>query len=243
MTEERTGRYYDLLQKLFKEIDQESIHADIEELRREKPEMSREQLAAHLTKRASMKVAGVGAAAGIPGGALGVLAMAPDIFNLVVQQSRLVLSIAFLYDRKPDIHERFREVLAVLALSAGASASSRGARVLIAKGLERAAAGKLARRIFGRALARKLPSAAPLLGTVAGGAINYFSMRAVGRAAVALYSGDAEKAEAVAAMAEPEPEAAPEPKPPRKRAPPKKSAAPAGPAPRPRKRSPKKSGE
>jgi len=186
------SRFYGLLEKLFKEIDQESIQAEVDALRSAKPELSREQLAEHLTKKASMRVASVGAAAGIPGGALAILAMAPDIFNLVLQQSRLVLSIAFLYDRKPHLKQRFKEVVATLAVGTGASAGRLGVRVLVAKGLERAAAAKLARKIFGRFLVRRLPAVAPVLGTIAGASINYVSMRAVGKAAVAYYSGSDE---------------------------------------------------
>jgi hypothetical protein len=186
--EEDPGRFYDLLEKLFKEIDQQSIEAEVIALRAAKPDMTRQQLAEHLTKKAAVRVATVGAAAGIPGGPLGVLAMAPDIFNLVLQQSRLVLSIAFLYDEKPHVQQRFREVLATLAVATGASAGRQGARLLITKGLERAAAGKVARRIFGRFLVRRLPAVAPFLGTIAGGTINYVSMRSVGKAAVNFYS-------------------------------------------------------
>jgi len=182
-----SSRFYDLLQKLFKEIDQDSIQAKVLALREAKPELSRKELARHLTRKAAVRVASVGAAAGIPGGPLGVLAMAPDIFNLVLQQSRLVLSIAFLYDRKPHVKERFREVLVTLAVATGASAGRQGARFLIAKGLERAAAGKLARKIFGRFLVKRIPALAPILGIVAGGTINYLSMRAVGKAAVNYY--------------------------------------------------------
>lgn len=187
-TPDPDGRFYALLERLFKEIDQESIHAEVTALKKTKPEMSREQLADHLTKKASVRVAGVGAAAGIPGGPLAVLAMAPDIFNLVLQQSRLILSIAFLYDRKPGLRERFKEVLATLAVATGASAGRMGVRVLLETGLEKAAAKKLARKIFGRFLARRLPKIAPLIGTVAGASLNYFSMRAVGKAAVKFYS-------------------------------------------------------
>ncbi|HYI08070.1 MAG TPA: hypothetical protein VEK57_03275 [Thermoanaerobaculia bacterium] len=187
-TTEEPSRYYNLLEKLFKEIDQDSIQAEVKALRKAKPELSREQLADHLTKKAAVRVASVGAAAGIPGGALAVLAMAPDIFNLVLQQSRLVLSIAFLYDRKPHLEQRFKEVLATLAIGTGASAARLGVRVILEKGLERAVAGKLARKIFGRYLVRRVPSIAPIVGTVVGGGINYLSMRAVGKAAVKFYS-------------------------------------------------------
>ena len=181
------GRFYGLLERLFKEIDQESIQAEVKALREAKPEMSREQLADHLTKKAAVRVASVGAAAGVPGGALAVLAMAPDIFNLVLQQSRLILSIAFLYDRKANLKQRFQEVLATLAVATGASAGRVGVRVLLAKGMEKAVAKRIAKKIFGRFLARRLPTIAPVVGTVAGASINYLSMRAVGKAAVAFY--------------------------------------------------------
>jgi hypothetical protein len=184
---EEDGRFYNLLEKLFKEIDQDSIKAEVEALRKAKPEMSREQLAQHLTKKAAVRVASVGAAAGVPGGALAVLAMAPDIFNLVLQQSRLILSIAFLYDEQPHLRQRFKEVLATLAVAMGVSAGRAGARALLASGLEKAVAKKIARKIFGRFLARRLPTIAPIVGTVAGASINYLAMRAVGKAAVAFY--------------------------------------------------------
>lgn len=187
MTEDT--KFYALLERLFKEIDQDSIQAEVEALRAAKPELSREQLAEQLTKRAAVRVASVGAAAGIPGGPLAILAMAPDIFNLVLQQSRLVLSIAFLYDRKPHLKRRFKEVLATLAVGTGASAGRVGVRMVIAKGLERAVAAKLARKIFGRYLVKRIPKIVPVVGTIAGASINYASMRTVGKAAVAYYSG------------------------------------------------------
>lgn len=197
-TKNDEGRFYELIEKLFKEIDQEAIQAEVLALRKAKPEQTREQLAAYLTKRAAVRVASVGAAAGIPGGPLAILAMAPDIFNLVLQQSRLILSIAFLYDQKPNVKQRFKEVLATLAVGTGAAAGRVGARVLIAKGLERAAAGKLAKKIFGRFLARRVVNIAPLVGTAVGGTINYVSMRGVGKAALNFYSNVAPKDDAAA---------------------------------------------
>lgn len=183
------GRFYELLEKLFKEIDQEAIQAEVAALREKKPELSREQLAEYLTKRAAVRVASVGAAAGVPGGPLAILAMAPDIFNLVLQQSRLILSIAFLYDRKANLRQRFNEVLATLAVATGASAGRVGVRLLLARGLEKAVATKFAKKIFGRFLARRLTTVAPIVGTVAGASINYLSMRAVGKAAAGFYAG------------------------------------------------------
>ncbi|HEX8254814.1 MAG TPA: hypothetical protein VF846_16840 [Thermoanaerobaculia bacterium] len=191
MAIEEDSRFYDLLERLFKEIDQDSIQAEIAALREARPHTPREKLAEELIKKSSKRVAAIGAAAGMAVGPLAVLAMAPDIFNLVLQQSRLILSIAFLYDRKPNLKQRFKEVLATLAVATGASAGGLGARVLVAKGLEQAAAAKIARKIFGRFLARRIPAAAPMIGTIAGGTINYMSMRAVGKAALAFYSDEA----------------------------------------------------
>lgn len=191
MPPEEEGRFYTILENLFKEIDQEQVRAEVQALREAKPNATREQLAEEMTKKAARRVATVGAAAGAAGGPLAVLAMAPDIFNLVLQQSRLILSIAFLYDRQPDLKQRFREVLATLAVSTAASAGGLAARTIARKGLEKAAAGKLARKIFGRFLARKIPNIAPLIGTVAGGSLNYLAMRAVGKSAVAFYSAEA----------------------------------------------------
>ncbi len=181
-------RFHQILETLFHEIDLESIQQGVGKLREEKPKASRAQLAKILTRRAALTTAAVGAGAGAPGGAIGLMAMAPDIANLVVQQSRLVLMIAFLYDQSPDHDERFREVLAVLAVSTGAAATRRGVRYLVERGLEGEAAEALGRRIGGRYLARKIPDLAPLVGGVAGAGLNYLAVQATGRAAIEYYS-------------------------------------------------------
>ena len=182
-------RFYRLLERLFKEIDQDAIQADVTALRASRPNDSREALAEYMTRRAARRVAGVGAAAGLPGGPLAMLAMAPDIFNLVLQQSRLILSIAFLYGRKANLKQRSNEVLATLAVATGVSVGRLGVRALITEGIKTTVARKMAKKIFGRFVFRRLPMIAPVLGTVAGASLNYVSMRAVGKAAVNFYKG------------------------------------------------------
>ena len=103
-------RFYSMLETLFEEIDQESIRSQIRKLREEHPRESRKRLAKRLSRNAAMRVAAIGAAAGAAGGAFAIMAMGPDIFALVREQSRLILSIAFLYEREPRLPERFREV-------------------------------------------------------------------------------------------------------------------------------------
>lgn len=186
--QKQASTFYRLLETLFKELDQDSIEREVAELRLQRPMTPPEELARFLTKRAARSAAAVGAAAGAAGGPIGMLAMAPDIFNLVRLQSRLVLSIAFLYGRKPHLSERFREVLATLAISTGASASRQGARYLLRRGLEGKAAEKIVRQIAGRFLARRVPAVVPLIGGAAGAGLNYLAVQATGKAAIAFYS-------------------------------------------------------
>lgn len=185
--------FYRILENLFHELDQKSIKAEVEALRRNMPEASREQIAKKMIARTAKQTAMVGATAGVPGGAFALLAAAPDIFNLVRAQSRLVLSIAFLYEQDPGIDERFREVLAVLALSTGASATRQGVRYLITKGLSGQTAEAIMKKVAGRFMARKIPSIAPVVGSVAGAGLNYMAVRATGRIAIEYYASELAK--------------------------------------------------
>jgi hypothetical protein len=185
-----SDRFYDIAQKLFREIDQEAIMAEVKALRETKPGVSRRELAMFMTRKAAQKTAVIGAAAAATPGPIGLIVMAPDIFNLVRQQSRLVLSIAFLYDQKPDLRERFREVLATLAIATGASAAKKGSQALVARAIRESAARKLARRIAGRYVSRRFAAiAAPAVGFAIGATLNYMAVRSVGIAAQKYYSG------------------------------------------------------
>lgn len=182
-------RFYEIVQKLFREIDQEAIQAEVQALRKTRPRASRRELAMFMTRKAAQKTATIGAAAGATPGVFSLVALAPDIFQLVRQQSRLVLSIAFLYEQKPDLRKRFREVLATLAIASGASATKKGTQYLVSRSLQGAAVRQLAKRIAGKYFGRKIASAAaPAIGLVIGGAVNYLSVRAVGIAAQKYYS-------------------------------------------------------
>jgi hypothetical protein len=164
----------------------------VTQLRVDHPEASNLDLARLLTKKSARAAAAVGAVAGSAGGPIGLLAMGPDIFNLVRLQSRLVLAIAFLHGRRPHVQERFREVLATLAISTGASASRQGARYLLRRGLEGKAAEKIVKKIAGRFIARKVPAAIPLIGGAAGAGLNYLAVNATAKAALAYYATEPE---------------------------------------------------
>jgi uncharacterized protein (DUF697 family) len=182
-----SDRFYSLLETLFKELDQDAIKAEVEALRKGKPQVSREVLARTLTRRAAIRTASIGAAAGAVGGPWAILAMAPDIFNLVRQQSRLVLSIAFIYGQRPNLPERFREVLATLAVATGASAGRRTVALMIERGLEKRAAKAIVKRVAGKYVVRRLPKIAPMIGSALGAALNFAAVHAIGKAAVEYY--------------------------------------------------------
>jgi hypothetical protein len=179
---------------LLKEIDQNQIEKEVEEEVRKHPELSKAQIAQQLITAASRKAATTGALAGGFGGPIALLAMAPDIFNLVRQQSRLILAIAFLHGRKPGTPERLKEITATLAISTGAAGARRGIVFLLDKGLGSGIAYKITKKIAGRMMARKLPTLAPIAGGAIGGAVNYLAVRSVGRLALDFYSKNAERA-------------------------------------------------
>lgn len=183
-----TDRFYSMIETLFEEIDQEAIRGEVRKLREEHPRESRKRLAGRLARKAAFRVAAIGAAAGAAGGAFALLALGPDIFALVREQSRLILAIAFLYDQEPRLPERFREVLAVLAVSTGATAAREGASFLLAKGMEEQLTRKVVRKIAGKFIARSLPEIAPVIGGFIGAGINALAVKGVEKAAVEYYA-------------------------------------------------------
>ncbi|MFA6957584.1 MAG: EcsC family protein [Thermoanaerobaculia bacterium] len=176
------------LDRLIREIDQDEIVSNVAQLREKHPGETREELARRLLIKGAVKTATVGTAAGAFGGPMALLAMGPDIFTLVREQSRLVLSIAVLYGQKPKVDERLREVLAVLAVATGTTLARAGVRKLVTRGLETELAETIVKKIAGRAIARRLPRIIPIIGGLVGGAVNIGAMVAVERAALEYYS-------------------------------------------------------
>jgi uncharacterized protein (DUF697 family) len=175
------------LDRLLREIDQDEIAASVAQLQEKHPGESREELARRLLMKGALKTATVGTAAGAVGGPMALLAMGPDIFTLVREQSKLVLSIAMLYGQKPKVEERLREVLAVLAVATGTTLARVGVRKLVTRGLEAEIVETLVKKIAGRAVARRLPRIIPIVGGIVGGAVNVGAMVAVERAAIEYY--------------------------------------------------------
>lgn len=176
-------------EKLLREIDQDQVARDVAAMRAEHPTLGTTEIATKMVRSAALKAASTGAVAGGFGGPIAMLAMVPDIFNLVRQQSRLILSIAMLHGKEPNHPDRIREVMATLAISTGATASRHGITFLLQKGLGSEVAYRIAKKIAGRFIARKLPTLAPVAGGAIGGAVNYLAVRSVGRLALKYYGG------------------------------------------------------
>jgi uncharacterized membrane protein YcjF (UPF0283 family) len=175
------------LERLLREIDQDQIVEAVSQLQEKHPGETREELARRLLIKGALKTATVGTAAGAVGGPMALLAMGPDIFTLVREQSRLVLSIAVLFGQKPKVDERLREVLAVLAVATGTTLARAGMRTLVTRGLEAELVATIVKKIAGRAVARRLPRIIPVIGGIVGGAVNVGAMIAVERAALEYY--------------------------------------------------------
>jgi uncharacterized membrane protein YcjF (UPF0283 family) len=175
------------LERLLREIDQDEIVENVANIQAKYPGETREELARRLLVKGAIKTATVGTAAGAFGGPVALLAMGPDIFTLVREQSRLVLSIAVLYGQKPKVDERIREVLAVLAVATGTTFARVGVRKLVMRGLEAEIVGTMVKKIAGRVVARRLPRIIPVIGGLVGGAVNVAAMIGVERAAVEYY--------------------------------------------------------
>lgn len=193
ITEALEKRFESVFEKLMKEIDQDQIRREVEQMRAAHPDETREEIARRFARKAAIRTATVGATAGALGGPMALLAMAPDIFTLVREQSRLTLSIAFLYGQAPGLDQRFREVLAVLAVATGTTVARSGARTVITKGLESNLARRIFRKIAGDFVIKRLPRIIPLIGGIVGGTVNVLAIAAVERAAVDYYGGLAEE--------------------------------------------------
>lgn len=176
------------LERLLREIDQDEIVRNVSNLQEKHPGETREELARRLLVKGAIKTATVGTAAGALGGPMALLAMGPDIFTLVREQSRLVLSIAVLFGQRPKVEERLREVLAVLAVATGTTFARVGVRKLVMHGLESEIVETLVKKIAGRVVARRLPRIIPVIGGIVGGAVNVAAMVGVERAAIEYYS-------------------------------------------------------
>lgn len=181
----------EVFRSLFEEIDTDKIRKEVEVMKAGEPDFHPVEYARVLARRTAIRCAAAGAVTGLPSGLLAIGSLGADLAYLMYQQFRLILAIAVLYGHEPSNRERFTEALSCLAYASGVGIGKQG----IATVLESATVegGAVAEKIGTRFLKERLAKAIPFVGAVSGGALNYWSVRAVGRAAIRYYESQIEE--------------------------------------------------
>ena len=173
----------EVFRSLFEEIDSEKIRRDVAALKAGAPGFEPADYATMLVRRTALRCAAAGAVTGLPSGLLAIGSLGADLAYLIFQQFRLIVGIAAIYGHEPSQRERFHEALSCLAYASGVGIGKQG----IAVALESFEAGAVAEKIGARFMRERLAKIVPWVGALTGGALNYMSVRAVGRAAIRYY--------------------------------------------------------
>src|SRR5512140_104641 len=177
--------FLDVFESVFEEIDTKKVKAEVEDLRKRAPDYDPSSYANILTRRTAIRCAATGAMTGLPSGVLALATLGADLAYLVFQQFRLILGIATVYGHEPTHRERFNEALACLAYGSGLTLGKQGlAAVLETASLE---GGVVAERLGTRFVSERITKVVPFLGSISAGTLNYFAVRAVGRATIRYY--------------------------------------------------------
>lgn len=191
---EKKFDFWVLFSKLFQDIDNEKIMLSVENLKDEFPQLDNEQLSQKIIDEEALFCGVIGAATGALPWPWSILGVAPDLMTLITKQSRMVLSIAYVYGYEPDAKERAVEVLGCIGTSAGAVAGTYGIKKLVERKMQQELIAELARRIGALMMRRIGARFIPLIGAMAGGFFNFGSVMAVGNTAMNYYRNRETKA-------------------------------------------------
>jgi uncharacterized protein (DUF697 family) len=187
----------EMFRSLFEEIDTDKLRREVDALKAGAPEFEPSELARTLIRRTAIRCAAAGAVTGLPSGLIAIGTLGADLAYLIFQQFRLILGVATIYGHEPTHRERFNEALSCLAFVSGVGIGKQGiATVLESASIE---GGMVAERIGERFARDRVAKIIPFVGAVSGGALNYFAVRGVGRAAIKYYESrvDPDLAEAI----------------------------------------------
>jgi uncharacterized membrane protein YcjF (UPF0283 family) len=175
----------EVFRTLFEEIDTEKIRREVSALQNRAPHFEPIDQARLLVRRTAIRCAAAGAVTGLPSGLLAIGTLGADLAFLMFQQFRLIVGIATIYGHEPSHRQRFNEALACLAYASGVGLGKQG----IATMLESATVegGAVAEKIGARFARARLSKIIPFVGALSGGALNYMSVRAAGKAAIRYY--------------------------------------------------------
>jgi len=179
----------EVFRSLFEEIDAEKIRRDIAALKADAPEFEPVEHARVLVRRTAIRCAAAGAVTGLPSGLLAIGSLGADLAYLIYQQFRLIVGIAAIYGHEPSQRERFNEALSCLAYASGVGIGKQG----IATMLETFEGSAVAEKIGTRFVRERLAKVIPFVGALSGGALNFMSVRAVGRAAIRYYDSQVDE--------------------------------------------------
>lgn len=190
----------EVFRSLFEEIDTEKLRRDVTALKSNTPDFQPVDQAKVLVRRTAIRCAAAGAVTGLPSGLLALGSLGADLAYLIFQQFRLIVGIATIYGHEPSQRERFGEAMSCLAYASGVGLGKQG----IATVLESATAkgGIVAEKIGTRFMRERLAKVIPFVGALSGGALNFMSVRAVGRAAIRYYESRVDQVEADAIWAD-----------------------------------------
>lgn len=175
----------EVFRSLFEEIDTEKIRRDVATLKGSEPDFHSRDHARLLVRRTALRCAAAGAVSGLPGGMIAIGTLGAELAFLVFQQFRLILGIATVYGREPSQRERFTEAMSCLAYASGVGIGKQGLATMLESATMEG--GVIAEKLGANFFRERLAKAIPFVGIVSGGALNYVSVRAVGRAAIKFY--------------------------------------------------------
>lgn len=175
----------EVFRSLFEEIDTEKIRRDVASLKGSEPDFHSRDHARLLVRRTALRCAAAGAVSGLPGGMIAIGALGAELAFLVFQQFRLILGIATVYGHEPSQRERFAEAMSCLAYASGVGIGKQGLATMLESATMEG--GVIAEKLGANFFRERLAKAIPFVGIVSGGALNYVSVRAVGRAAIKFY--------------------------------------------------------
>lgn len=175
----------EVFRSLFEEIDTEKIRRDVETLKANAPGFEPLDHANMLIRRTAIRCAAAGAVTGLPSGLIAIGSLGADLAYLMYQQFRLIIGIAVIYGHEPSHRERFHEAISCLAYASGVGIGKQGIATLFETAtLE---GGVVAEKIGARFMRERITKVIPFVGALSGGALNFVSVRAVGKTAVRYY--------------------------------------------------------
>jgi hypothetical protein len=181
----------EVFRSLFEEIDMDKVRKEVAAMQSGAPELQRVEHARQLARRTAIRCAAAGAVTGLPSGIFAIGALGADLSYLMFQQFRLIVAIATLYGHEPHGGERFAEAMQCVAYASGVGIGKHGIGTLLESATIEG--GVVAEKIGTRFARERLAKMIPFVGALSGGALNYWSVRAVGRAAIKYYESQVEE--------------------------------------------------